>query len=242
MAFRLKNGLTLIDTLFTDATLTGVGAAYGLSVATGKELSVMKGKVGTNVPAPGVTSSVTGQVGGFEKSRFFDSALVVLPDDTLNGWTLHWASGDNEGETQVVDDFIQSGGELRFAADFTNDIQAGDGYELFLNGIPAEYSLFNSGGTLAISQLDHEPDKISGVVNYLLPVGQPGGAVDIGAVNGDTGAVDLLIKASAVRANNAAQDKLTGTVTIRNNDDTGDLYSMMLDDNGQSITRTITSA
>lgn len=55
--------------------------------------------------------------------------------------------------------------------------------------------------------------------------------------------VDPLIqdKAAKIRANKARQDKSTGTVTIRNNDDTHDAFEMTLTDNGSSITREVGS-
>ncbi|MCH9021630.1 MAG: hypothetical protein IID32_02575 [Planctomycetes bacterium] len=54
--------------------------------------------------------------------------------------------------------------------------------------------------------------------------------------------VDALIqdKAAKIRANNASQDKLTGTITIRNNDDSADLLQMALTDSGSTITRATT--
>ena len=54
--------------------------------------------------------------------------------------------------------------------------------------------------------------------------------------------VDALVqdKAAKIRANNASQDKLTGTITIRNNDDSADLLQMVLSDSGSAITRATT--
>ena len=54
--------------------------------------------------------------------------------------------------------------------------------------------------------------------------------------------VDALIqdKAAKIRANNSSQDKLTGTITIRNNDDSADLLQMALTDSGSTITRATT--
>ena len=54
--------------------------------------------------------------------------------------------------------------------------------------------------------------------------------------------VDALIqdKAAKIRANNASQDKLTGTITIRNSDDSADLLQMALTDSGSTITRATT--
>ena len=162
------------------------GTAIGVEVTDGKACVVVNGHLDTIVPAPILSGSVTGQVSGFEDSRFKDSGRTGLPDDTINGWLLVWLTGPNANESAVVDDFVQSGGEVRFASAFTNDIQVGDTYDLYISGVgpPTEYSLKNGTGTLTVGNLEYDRDKTSGTITQFDPATDASGGMDITSVGG----------------------------------------------------------
>ena len=62
-------------------------------------------------------------------NTFNDSSKTIYEDDSWNNYTLKFTSGSNNGESQAINDFVQSTGQ--FVTDnFTNAIVIGDDFEI----------------------------------------------------------------------------------------------------------------
>ena len=75
-----------------------------------------------NVAAGTVT---TGDAGSPYKT-FRDSAFTGYEDDALNGLSIHWPTGTNNGESDTIFDFTGATGEFVVTTGFTNSIDVSD--------------------------------------------------------------------------------------------------------------------
>lgn len=222
------------------------GTLYGMFAGSSSSAVIQGGQVELHVPAPATASVCTDltAVTGDEKKRFIDNTNPtpdVVPDDTYNGWTLFWTSGANVGQSQAILDWDTTLNEFTFAADFTYAIAVGDQYEIYVNAASQVIhdDLHNDGGLLVVGGVGYDRGNTSGIIENLSPRVDGSGRVDVGSINGDIQSAGVLQIASAVRANKAMQDKSTGTITLRNADDTSDQYVLTLTDDGSTIVREV---
>ena len=187
-----------------------------------------------------LANSVSAQVVGSEKYKFQDSAIKPFStDDKYNGWLLTWLSGNNIGKTAYIDDYIDADGEIQFDAGdaFTNDIEVGDEYrmDVICYGVKQE-----STAVVAVSKIALNGLPTTGELEYLTARTEANGRVDVGAVNGESGAAVSLARSAALRGNKAVQAKATGTIQVRDAYDGADMLEVTLTEDGTSITREIT--
>ncbi len=97
---------------------TGADRRYKITGNTETVISVNS----KNVAAGTVT---TGDAGAPYKT-FRDSAFTGYEDDALNGFSIHWPTGDNNGESDTIFDFTGATGEIVVATGFTNTIDVSD--------------------------------------------------------------------------------------------------------------------
>ncbi|MBW1784121.1 MAG: hypothetical protein JRL30_25700 [Deltaproteobacteria bacterium] len=117
---------------------------------------------------------------------------------------------------------------------------------------PAKQPLFvESGETLRVlaSSSNNNDTQIDGyvwVIDHYAAKGYTASdyvQVDVYSVGDDTPVdKDLVEKDARLRVNKAIQNKATGTITVRNDADDGDLYIITLTDNGTTITSVVADA
>jgi len=97
-----------------------------------------------------------------------------------------------------------------------------------------------STAVVAVSKIALNGLPTTGELEYLTARTEANGRVDVGAVNGESGAAVSLARSAALRGNKAVQAKATGTIQVRDAYDGADMLEVTLTEDGTSITREIT--